>query len=242
MNISVTKTIALAGHNPYYQAIDAFYSLRPRHSFNYKIHNELLAQPLAQVFVSVPKVTSKMRQDSRRLVNKLCKKHGITHSKPYGIFARHRGRVLEHRATALIRRLFEPSDLKVQVPTRFHAHGFTFRGRADCLLNGNTVIEIKCRMYRFMKAKPFELDQLALYCVSLQKDGLLIQYFDEQLHATSLSLSDAEERTHKVLQDAEWLFGSIRRGDGFPTSPTRPGVSVRRLSSLPVQGLLRHSS
>ena len=198
-----------------------------------------------------------MRQDSRRLVNKLCKKHGITHSKPYGIFARHRGRVLEHRATALIRRLFEPCDLKVQVPTRFHAHGFTFRGRADCLLNGNTVIEIKCRMYRFMKAKPFELDQLALYCVSLQKDGLLIQYFDEQLHVTALSLSEAEKRTHKVLQDAEWLFGSIRRGEGFPTptsfcrnfskkllptSPTHPGVSVRRLSSLPVQGLPRQSS
>jgi len=219
MIISVTKLIALSGHNPYYQAIDAFYALRRRNSYNFKIRQVLLKHPIAERFTNVAKITPKLKQDARQIVNKLCKKHNIKHGRPYGFFARHRGRVLER---------------------------FTIRGKADCLLNGETVIEIKCRMYRFMKAKPFELDQLALYCTSLRKDGLLIQYFDKQLHVTKLSLEEAEKRAHKILDDAEWLFGNIRRREGFPPSstsfcrnflksystlPKRLGVSGQRYSS-----------
>ena len=244
MIISVTKLIALAGHNPYYQAIDAFYSLRRRSSYNFKIREVLLKHPIAERFTSVAKITPRLKQDARQTVNKVCKKHNITHGRPYGFFARHRGRVLEHRAVKLIRELFKPNDLKTQVPTRFHAHGFTIRGKADCMLDGGTVVEIKCRMYRFMKAKPFELDQLALYCTSLQKPGLLIQYFDKQLHVTKLSLEEAETRAHKILDDAEWLFGSIRRREGFPPStlPKRLGASVRRYSSHLVPEQLRPTS
>jgi len=233
MIISVTKLIALSGHNPYYQAIDAFYGLRRRNSYNFKIRQVLLKHPIAERFINVAKITPKLKQDARIAVNKLCKKHNIKHGRPYGFFARHRGRVLEHRAVKLIQELFKPKNLQTQVPTRFYAQGFTIRGKADCLLNGETVIEIKCRMYRFMKAKPFELDQLALYCTSLRKDGLLIQYFDKQLHVTKLSLQEAEKRAHKILDDAEWLFGNIRRREGFPPStlPKRRGVSERRCSS-----------
>ena len=244
MIISVTKLIALAGHNPYFQAIDAFYALRRRKYSNSSVRQILAKHPMAKRFTSVARITPKLKQDARRIINIVCKEQKVNFCRPYGFFARHRGRVFEHKAVAKIAQVFKPNDLKLQVPTQFHAHGFTIRGKADCLLEGEVVIEIKCRMYRFMKAKSFELDQLSLYCTSLQKPGLLIQYFDEQLHVTKLSLQEAEERTHKLLEDAEWLFGSIRRREGFPSStlPKRPGAFERRYSSHLVQELRRQSS
>ena len=75
MIISVTKLIALSGHNPYYQAIDAFYGLRRRNSYNFKIRQVLLKHPIAERFINVAKITPKLKQDARIAVNKLCKKH-----------------------------------------------------------------------------------------------------------------------------------------------------------------------
>ena len=205
INIAVTKISSLLGKHPFKTSSDTVKDLQNRKRgkgirCETTVEKKLRQTSFYKWFTNARVITNRMRKISRSIVNKTCKELNVKFNRPYNYFAKERGIIQEPLCIRKFEHFYKTEVSDQQRKVFKQLENYRIVGAIDglCMIDEQlTIIEVKCRSCVLKKTPIWEIIQLKVYCYLMRLPGLLLEFQNDGIKLTNISLEEATESFEK---------------------------------------------